>query len=99
MRNPNMPDMAIAHRLIEVMLERCKSDDAFESKIAWRDRMAARKSLESSMILMGVVHHLMLPPDALKPGEAEARLKAVLDEIKTAARCAYQAGLVLTGTD
>jgi hypothetical protein len=61
--------------------------------------MAARKSLESSMILMGVVHRLMLPPAALKPSEAEARLRTVLDEIKTAARGAYQAGLLLTGLD
>jgi hypothetical protein len=99
MRTPDTQDVAVAYRLIEVMLDRCNSDDAFESIVPWRERMAARKSLESSRILLGVVHHLMLPPDSLKPAETAARLKTVLENIKTAARGAYQAGLLLTGTD
>ncbi|MBS0426095.1 MAG: hypothetical protein JSR41_02275 [Proteobacteria bacterium] len=99
MRTPEVPDMAAAQRTIDVMLARFDSDDALTLALPWRERMAARKSLESSRILMGVVHHLMCPLDAPAPREAQARVKTLLEDIKSAARGAYEAGLLLTGVD
>lgn len=99
METPEMLDMAIARHLIEVMLDRCKSDDAFETNVAAKERKAVQKSLESSRMLMGVAHHLMVQPKSLTPRDSAERLKALLEEIKMAARAAYQAGLLLTGRD
>ncbi len=89
--------MSAAQRMIEVMLARFESDDAFDPKVSWRERMAARKSLEASSILMGVVDELVRPPDTPHPQEEEERLKTLLEAIKSAAHGAYEAGLLLTG--
>lgn len=99
MRTPEVPDMAAAQRTIDAMLARFESDDAFGPKVPWRERMAARKSLASSRILIGVVHQLLCPLDTPHPQEAEERLKRLLDDIKSAAHAAYEAGLLLTGVD
>ncbi|MDQ7955396.1 MAG: hypothetical protein REJ24_03800 [Rhodocyclaceae bacterium] len=99
MSTPEVPDMAAAQRTIDTMLARFESDDAFEPKVTWRERMAARKCLASSRMLMGVVHQLMCPLGASHPQEAEERLTALLDDIKSAAHGAYAAGLLLTGVD
>jgi hypothetical protein len=100
MRTPEVPDTAAAQRMIEVMLARFDSDDAWQSQLSQQERMAARKSLESSRLLMGVVGDLMQPPlDARHPKRAEERLKTLLENIKSAARTAYEAGLLLTGVD
>lgn len=48
---------------------------------------------------MGVAYRLMVQSGPLTPRDSEERLKAVLEEIKMAARAAYQAGLLLTGGD
>jgi hypothetical protein len=99
MKTLEVVDMAIAHHLIEALLDRCKSDDAFEPKVAARERKAVRRSLESSRMLMGVAYHLMVPPESLTPKDSQERLKALLEEIKMAARAAYHAGLLLTEGD
>ncbi|MDM0109559.1 hypothetical protein QTH97_31860 [Variovorax sp. J22R24] len=99
MKTPEVMDMAIARQLIEVMLDRCKSGDAFESNVTVQDRRAVQKSLESSRMLMGVAHQLMVQPESLTARDGAERLKALLEEIKMAARTAYQAGLLLTGRD
>jgi hypothetical protein len=99
MKTPEMLDMAIARHLIEVMLDRCKSDDAFETNATAQYRKALHKSLESSRMLMSVAHQLMVQPESLTPRDSTERLKALLEEIKTAARTAYQAGLLLTGRE
>jgi hypothetical protein len=99
METPEMQDMAVARQLIEVLLDRCKSDDAFEMNIAAKERKALQKSLESSKMLLGIAHHLMVPPDPSTTRDSAERLKALHEEIKMAARAAYQAGLLLTGRD
>lgn len=99
MKTPEMLDMAIARQLIEVMIDRYTSDDAFQTNVAVQDRKVVHKSLESSRLLMGVAHQLMAQTESLTPKDSAERVKALLEEIKTAARTAYQAGLLLTGRD
>jgi len=96
MKSLEVMDMAIARDLIEVLLDRCKNEAAFEPNVAVRCRKAVHKSLESSKVLMGAAHRLMLQPECLTPRASAERLNALLEEFKAAARMAYQAGLLLT---
>ncbi|MDM0117546.1 hypothetical protein QTI66_36145 [Variovorax sp. J22R133] len=91
--------MAAAHHLIEVMLDQCKSDDAFESNVNVQKRRAIQKSLESSKMLMGIAHQLMVQPESMTLRDSAERSKTLLNQIKIAARTAYEAGFVLTGSD
>lgn len=99
MKAPEVLDTATAHHLIEVMLDRCKSDDAFETNVTAQDRKAVQKSLESSRMLIGIAHQLMVQPESSTPRDSAERSKALLEEIKVAARTAYEAGLMLTRRD
>lgn len=96
MKSLEAMDMAIARNLIEVLLDRCKNGAAFEPNVAIRSQKAVHKSLESTSVLMGAAHRLMLQPECLTPKASAERLNALLEEFKAAARMAYQAGLLLT---
>ncbi|MDM0085751.1 hypothetical protein QTI17_34755 [Variovorax sp. J31P179] len=78
--------MATARHLIEVMLDRCKSGDAFETDVTAQDRRAVQRILDSSKMLMGVAHQLMAQPESLTLRDSAERSKALLDQIKMAAR-------------
>ncbi|MBU1358865.1 MAG: hypothetical protein KKC85_20810 [Gammaproteobacteria bacterium] len=102
MRTPEVLDIAIAHHLIEALLERCmssQSNDKVETRVTGTEREAIRKSLDSSRMLLGIAYRLIVQPGAVTPKESAERLKQVLDEIRQAARTAYEAGLLLTGVD
>ncbi|SDD93475.1 hypothetical protein SAMN05444679_11586 [Variovorax sp. CF079] len=62
------------------------------------ERAAVRVCVTSAHVLLGAARQLMAEPlYLLAPKERGQRLKALVEEAKTAGRAAYRAALMLTG--
>jgi hypothetical protein len=75
---------------------RRKVDEANEAS---RERAAIHFSLTSSAILLEVAQRLMSAPVHLAPKDRAKRLRQLTDDLRTAARAAYRAGLMLLNVD
>jgi len=75
---------------------RRKVDEANEAS---RERAAIHFSLTSSAILLEVAQRLMSAPVHLSPKDRAKRLRQLTDDLRTAARAAYRAGLMLLNVD
>jgi len=62
-------------------------------------RLAIRKSLQSASDLLGIAVQLMSSAPARSNRDFAARKKAMLQEVRVAARRTYEAGHVLIGVD
>lgn len=62
-------------------------------------RLAIRKSLQSAADLLGVAHQLMSAPESRPTKDLAARKRAMLQDVRLAARRAYEAGHLLIGID
>ncbi|MGJ7506368.1 hypothetical protein [Variovorax sp. GT1P44] len=62
-------------------------------------RLAIRKSLQSAVDLLGVAHQLMSTPESRSTKDLAARKRAMLQDVRLAARRAYEAGHLLIGID
>ncbi|MDM0045973.1 hypothetical protein QTH91_15905 [Variovorax dokdonensis] len=66
---------------------------------ASRERVATHFVLTSSTILLGVAQRLMSAPSYLSPKDRAARMRQLTDDLRTGARTAYRAGLMLLDVD
>jgi len=64
-----------------------------------RERAATYFSLTASSILLGVAQRLMAAPNYLSPRDRTERVRQLTDDLRTAARAAYRAGLMLLDMD
>ena len=61
--------------------------------------LAIRKSLQSATDLLHVAYQLMSPPETHSTKDLATRKRAMLQEVRLAARRAYEAGHLLIGID
>lgn len=66
---------------------------------ASRERAAIYFSLTASAILLGVTHRLMSAPTFLSTKDRAERMRQLTNDLRTAARAAYRAGLMLLNVD
>jgi hypothetical protein len=70
-----------------------------EANNASRERSAIHFCLTSCAMLLNLTQRLMREPAYLSPDDRAQRLRSLVDEIRTAARAAFSAALVLVGED
>ncbi|VTU16437.1 hypothetical protein [Variovorax sp. RA8] len=70
-----------------------------EANNASRERSAIHFCLTSSSMLLNVTQRLMREPAPLSPKDRAQRQRLLVDEIRSAARTAYRAALILIGEE
>lgn len=70
-----------------------------EASEASRERAAIYFCLSSAIVLLGVTQRLMSAPTNLSPKDRAERLRQLIEDLRTAARAAYRAGLLLLNVD